>query len=403
MQNLKLLFAALLLLVHVAASSQNMGVGTDTPTKKLSVAGSIAVDHDNTNTGSLDSAALVFGTGPSLVGIFSQKTPGSGSYNGLDFWTNGQRRMIITEDGTVGINVQNPDPNADLFVGGKIDSYFFETNTATINANAFVGSDLNVGDQLFINGSPYYSNYRLTVNEGDSYFGGNGHFTGSLISDGFLTVNDGISANEDIYSWGQVRGTTLRATQYMGVGGLADPAYRLRVWDGNSRFGGDVQVTGNIDAGAYMAVGGAIDPVYRLRVYNGNSRFGGDVQVTGNLDAGEITTSTINGTGVMHSAGPSSLRMGFDVENINLVLGGGNQTDVTVNITDFDGGAGDVRVFISQFAPDPLPQYANWHDFSFHIHSVDPVNDTCKLRITNTTNGNLSIKGTLYLASVAKD
>jgi len=366
MQNLKLIFAALLLLVHVAVSSQNVGIGTATPNKKLSVAGSIAVDHNNANTGTLDSAALVFGTGPSLVGIFSQKTPGSGSYKGLDFWTNGQRRMIITEDGTIGINVQNPDPNSKLFVGGKIESYTFETNSATINANASIGSDLNVGDQLFINGTPFYSNNRLVVNEGDSYFGGNGHFTGYLVTDGFLTVNDGISADEDIYSWGQVRGATLRATSHMAVGGLADPAYRLRVWDGNSRFGGDVQVTGN-------------------------------------LDAGEITTSTINGTGVVHSAGPTSLRMGFDAVVINLTLSGGSQIDVTAYITDFEGGAGDVRVMISQFVSDPLPQYANWHDYSFHVHSVDPVNDTCKVRLTNTTNGNLSIKGTLCLTSVAKD
>jgi hypothetical protein len=403
MQNLKFLFAALLLMVHVAVSAQDVGVGTNTPNKKLSVAGSIAVDHDNANTGTLDSAALVFGTGPSLVGIFSKKTPGSGSYNGLDFWTNGERRMIITEGGTVGINVQNPDLNSELYVGGKIESHSFETNNATVSANASVGSDLNVGDQLYINGSPYYTNDRLVVNDGDSYFGGNGHFTGYLVTDGFLTVNEGISADEDIYSWGQIRGTTLRATEYMGVGGLADPNYRLRVWDGNSRFGGDVQVTGNLDAGAYMAVGGAIDPVYRLRVYNGNSRFGGDVQVTGNLNAGEITTNTINGTGVVHSAGPSSLSMGFNSENINLTLAGGNQLDLTVNITDFSGGANDIRVMIGQFVPDPLPQYANWHDFSLHVHSVDPVNDTCKLRVTNTTGANLSMKGTLYLISVVKE
>ena len=365
MQLRTFLFAAVSLL-PIAASAQNVGINTTNPTKLLSVAGSIAVDHDNANTGTLDSAALVFGTGPSLVGIFSQKTPGSGSYNGLDFWTNGERRMIITEGGTVGINVQNPDLSAKLFVGGKIGSYTLQTNNATVTANANIGSSLTVNNSVNINGNAFNPSYRLTVNDGNSYFDGNGLFTENLTVDGHLDANNSISASDDIYSLAQVRGATLRATQYMAVGGFADPVYRLRVWDGNSRFGGDVQVTGN-------------------------------------LDAGEITTETINGTGVVRSNGPSSLRMGFNAITFTSTMAGGGQTDLTVSITDFEGGNNDVRVFVSQFAPDPLPQYANWHDFSFHVHSVNAVNDTCKVRVTNTTNGNLSIKGTLYITSVAKD
>ena len=153
----------------------------------------------------------------------------------------------------------------------------------------------------------------------------------------------------------------------------------------------------------YMAVGGVVDPTYRLRVYAGNSRFGGDVQVTGTLDTDDLETNTINGTGVVRSNGNSSLRFGFNQVGFTTTLSGGGQVDVTVSISDFEGGADDVRVFVSQFVPDPLPQYANWHDFSFHVHSVNPVNDTCKVRITNTTDGQLDIKGTLYLASVAKD
>jgi hypothetical protein len=223
-----------------------------------------------------------------------------------------------------------------------------------------------VGSRVNINGDEHAANYKLTVNDGDSYFGGDGFLSGVLTVDDYLDVNGGITSDDDIYCLTQVRAPTLRATQYMGVGGLADPAYRLRVWDGNSRFGGDVQVTGN-------------------------------------LDADEITTSTLNGKGVVHSTGPSALGIGFHSFGINLTLGAGDQTDVTVNITDFDGSADNIRVFVCQFASDPLPQYANWHDFSFHVHSVDSGTDTCKVRITNTASSNRSIKGTLYLASVAKD
>lgn len=355
-----------MLLIPLAASAQNVGINTANPTKLLSVAGSIAVDHDNANTGTLDSAALVFGTNPSMVGISSKKTPGPGSSYGLDFWTNGEKRMVITEDGTVGISAPYPDENYDLYVGGDIRANTMKMHHANIDVNANILQEANVGYRVNINGNELASSYRLTVNDGHSYFDGNGQFTGLLTVDGHLDANSGISASEDIYSFGQIRGTTLRATEYMGVGGQADPTYRLRVWSGNSRFGGDVQVTGT-------------------------------------LDADEITTETINGTGVMRSNGPSSLRMGFSSDAFHITLPGGSQYDVTVNIADFEGGDDDVRVFISQFDPDPLPQYANWHDFSFHVHSVDPVNDTCKVRITNTTGGSLTIKGTLYLASVAKD
>ena len=346
-------------------SSQNVGIGTEDPTQLLSVAGSIAVDHDNTNSGTPDNASLLFGTGPLQPAIFSSKSPGTSSTNGLDFWTNGERRMIIMEGGTVGINVQNPDPNYDFFVGGSMRTYTFNANSGTINTNFYINGDANIDEHVNINGSAYTPSYRLTVNDGHSYFGGHGKFTGYLDIDSWLSAAS-ISSSGDIYSTTQVRGAELRATQY-------------------------------------MAVGGVVDPTYRLRVYAGNSRFGGDVQVTGTLDTDDLETNTINGTGVVRSNGNSSLRFGFNQVGFTTTLSGGGQVDVTVSISDFEGGADDVRVFVSQFVPDPLPQYANWHDFSFHVHSVNPVNDTCKVRITNTTDGQLDIKGTLYLASVAKD
>ena len=355
---------ALLLSFSTAAYSQNVGISTNTPTKKLSVAGSIAVDHNNANIGTLDSAALVFGTGPSLAGIFSKKTAGLG-YNGLSFWTNNQHRMLIAENGTVAINTSNPDQSYDFYVAGDARAHTFSSNSLS-TSNAYISQEANVTSRVNINGNEHTGAHRLTVNDGDSYFDGDGEFNGYLVVDGSLNANSNISASQDIYSFTQVRSPAVRATNNMAVGGTIDPLYRLRVWDGNSRFGGDVQVTGT-------------------------------------LNAGEVTTQTINGTGVMRSNGPSSLLMGFNAASMNLNMAGGSQTDLTVSITDFEGNNNDVRVFVSQFDPDPLPQYANWHDFSFHIHSVDDVNDTCKIRITNTTDGSLWIKGTLYITSVAKE
>jgi len=81
--------------------------------------------------------------------------------------------------------------------------------------------------------------------------------TGNLSTDADLTVNNNAA-----------------------IGGSIDPAFKLRVYAGNSRLGGDAQVTGN------LAVGGDLDPLYRLRVYDGNARIGGEFHATGNVGIG---------------------------------------------------------------------------------------------------------------------
>lgn len=353
------------------AQSQNVGINTLNPSKMLSVAGSIALDHENTNSGTLDSAALLFGTNPASVGIFSRKTPGTGSAFGLEFWTDNQRRMFISEQGTVGIGLTNHDPNFDLHVGGSIKTYTLQALTANITGDAHITQEANVGDRVNINGNEYTSLYRLTVNDGDSYFDGNGVFTNKLFVQDDLDVDGGIVSSLDIACFGQMRAPTIRAVDNMSVGGMVDPAYRLRVYDGSTRLGGDVQILGVLNAQ--------------------------------DINCDDLELDKINGKGVVKSNGNSSLRIGFDYVWLNHILNGGFQADVTANITDFSGGDNDVRVSVSQFDPDPLPQFVNWHDCTFHVHSVDPVTDTCKIRITNTTGANIQIKGMLYLTSIAKD
>lgn len=95
--------------VFVHLHVQNMGVGTNLPQKKLSVRGSVLVDQSNTNYGSLDSAALLPGT-QAGVGISSNKVEPYDNTNGIDFWTNGKKRLRIYKTGDVKID-------STLFVG----------------------------------------------------------------------------------------------------------------------------------------------------------------------------------------------------------------------------------------------------------------------------------------------
>jgi len=367
MQNKILIVAAALFLPSITGLAQNVGVNTQNPTKELSVTGSIVVDHENTSTGDEESQGIYFGTGPKATAIMAPKTPGSENEDGLSFWTNNIPRLFIGKYGEVGINTSNFS-GYDLSVAGPIKSYGLSTTYQTASSNISAGSSIR------INGNQYY-NSRLTVNGGDSYLDGNVEVIGSLnayedskfFKD--LMVVGELKSNVYIYS------PTAR-TQDMSIGGVIDPAYRLRAYSGNSRFGGDVQVTGALNTNSL----------------NANS-----------ISTGSISASSINGKGVVRSNGNSSLRIGFDVGFVNQNIPAGGVVDVTIAIAEFSGDNDDARVFISQFVTDPLPQYANWHKCTFHVHSVDPSNDTCKIRIANNTGASVQIKGNIYIASIAKN
>jgi hypothetical protein len=81
--------------------AQNVGIGTGSPQKKLSVNGSIMLDAENKSTGMLDSAALLFGN-TGKVGITADKN--GLNTGGMQFYTNGQPRVSINSAGQVSIN-----------------------------------------------------------------------------------------------------------------------------------------------------------------------------------------------------------------------------------------------------------------------------------------------------------
>lgn len=59
---MKLLLIGSLILLATTAIAQNVGIGTSTPPRLLSVNGTVLVDAGNMNTGAGDSASLRFGT-----------------------------------------------------------------------------------------------------------------------------------------------------------------------------------------------------------------------------------------------------------------------------------------------------------------------------------------------------
>lgn len=358
-------------LLHVLdASAQNVGIGTSTPQKKLTVNGSLMIDQGNQNNGTLDTAALLFGSGGE-VGIAARKI-GGGS-NSMSFYTGGLANLNLAANGNLGIG-GGSSGSYRLYVHNG-NSYF--GGTTFTQENAAIWGHTAMGGNVDIN-------YRLRVYDGATRFGGDFHATGNIA-----------------------------------FGGDVDPAYRLRVWDGNSRFGGDLYATGSMSVGdaidnnyrfkvtggdsrflggitttGNMAINGAIDNSFKLRVYGGNSRFGGDVEVTGDI--------TIGGNGSVRSNGNSPLRIGFDKEVIDIFINNNTTLTVQANITDFSGTPDDVRVLVSHVENDPTGTL-HISRLVISVGSVNAATNTCTLYLHNNGGGNALFRGTIYLTTIAKN
>lgn len=170
--------------------AQNVGIGTQSPLKLLSVNGSILVDQGNMNTGLLDSAALRFGTNAN-VGISSNQSGAGSNINGLDIWTNNSKRIIITSGGRVGINNSAPDYTFDVNGTGRFGFVYTSGIYSYANVQSLFDliaeDDLRVDDDASIYGNlgigaAFNPSYKLLVE-------GNGLFTTNVGIDGTLRVD----------------------------------------------------------------------------------------------------------------------------------------------------------------------------------------------------------------------
>jgi hypothetical protein len=96
----------------VINSGGSIGIGTVSPTDRLTVANGLRVDATDQNSGTKFNGVR-FGGDSTGEAIGSQRTSGTGQY-GLDFYTGHANRMHIAADGDVGVGTRSPAAKLDV-------------------------------------------------------------------------------------------------------------------------------------------------------------------------------------------------------------------------------------------------------------------------------------------------
>jgi len=207
------IFTALLLFVAgKQALSQNVGIGTSNPQKLFSVRGSVLIDQDNESNGTLDSAALRFGTATG-IGISSNRLTTGVNPHGLNIYTSGMNRIVVTSGGFVGINVLNPEYR--LQVGGSVAAInFYSDGLLTAGTGTFSGN-LSIPSGYMAIGASATTSHRLRVN-GNLLVNTNIGVDGNARIDGTMNIGGATSIDGKITNEGKAimksnSSTTLRA------------------------------------------------------------------------------------------------------------------------------------------------------------------------------------------------
>jgi len=155
MKSFKKLSLASMRLIPLFSISQNVGVGVASPTEALSVARGLNIDDLNQNPGSSLLNGLRFGntaTPLQMVGISSNRVGVTSPFS-LDFYTANQRRMIILQNGLVGINTV--PTGYFLEVGGTVRGVTLRSEGSIFAEGGSVnaGTSVNAGSNITADGN----------------------------------------------------------------------------------------------------------------------------------------------------------------------------------------------------------------------------------------------------------
>jgi len=185
----------------------SVGIGTRAPSDALDVVGSAHIDFSDQNIGS-STPNLAFGDSGSGEGISSTRSAGTINKWGLDFWTNHQRHVSITNAGNVGIGTATPSANLEVNGTAKFDGM--------VNLAGGVTGNLNVtGSEILLGGGVFAS----AVGKGNTFLGFAGNSTTTGIyntASGYLALQDNTTGIDNTAD-----GVAALASNTMGTGNTA--------------------------------------------------------------------------------------------------------------------------------------------------------------------------------------
>ncbi|MEO8147887.1 MAG: tail fiber domain-containing protein [Bacteroidia bacterium] len=143
--------------VSAISTTNIVGIGTNSPTKMLSVAAGMNVDDNDANSGTTTNT-ITFGLN-SAEAIGSKRTSGGNQW-GLDFYTMGLNRMCVTNDGVVGIGTTSPTAT-------RLQVYDPTTATSRVaifKNNSALGTEVQVGSIEYLHDYSSTTDFNNGVN-----------------------------------------------------------------------------------------------------------------------------------------------------------------------------------------------------------------------------------------------
>lgn len=132
----KILFISCFLCSLSLLAQKKVGIGTTSPAQRLSVDSTLNIDQGNYDDGTKPS--LRFGDAATGEAIGSRRLAGGSNPFGLDFYSGGTKRMVISNSGNIGIGTDVPQ--AALSVNGDVLVDYNATN------NGVAGFSLRFGN-----------------------------------------------------------------------------------------------------------------------------------------------------------------------------------------------------------------------------------------------------------------